>query len=1272
MTELNSNKNLPKLSKTSLESKLSIDESVSDHVSSIEQKSKIQNNIPYFQLFTILHGGWNINLITYRNKKMKITPWKASLFIFSSFYVVFIVFILSRKSRVDSTSIHPEKVSLEQQPSLKITELEELSENPLLESHSPFFRLAQNMLSYEQSKEGTYGWYLDKLTNTQSIGGYKFDPSVKTQLIQYGFGEEQTTRPNWFGFFRKYNQAHCKQTACQVFPYEDSRSYFTSGKAEGISLDANIEHLEYRDRGLGLEKVEEERKVQEEIDNFVKSNSDLSSVELSQQFDKEFALKTWLAMRPINVFLCNEPNALREIEPHARNDQSHMDMTMCWSAQCSIWTTYFYTKMDFEFRDSSRIPPHCICAFISNCVKERMDVVKEISNVLPVRQYGGCGRNAHEQGGKVAELARSCKFYLAFENSMLDDYITEKFFEGFTPLGLGGKLVSIYRGAPNINEYGFPKDSFISIHDFKSPTEMAQHIKPYCDDDQKFNEYFKQRMSDETKKGIQDMSLKFHLANVIKSPSSYIGSTQALDSLSTDLIHKVGENVMAFLKGEISPSAHLARVLAEDFNRGLIGRKPDLSYLFSKNQIFYPSAVGLFFPDEVNTYFNLTIFPDGKPKQSFTYYVKPKGYIGVEQWYANETDGSFINLVVNQTTPFVITSLAYWVTSFNFFDLYQTDRVYGLPYTVVNSTTCIYYSVKLYDPYLLALNGTKKTIGISKVNLSLLNIEKFLKTLTLIGDGYVLVSETNDFVIGGSINTTAADSKSRVKIFDLIAKDSGALMSGIAAKYSNLTSSPSDFEFTSKGVDYLISRLSFSLENIRWNVFLVVYKSDIAKTTNINTGISVGVAVAVVIVGLILSIGIGYLITQPLRYLESQFFLIKKFDLENVNFISSKFREVNRIYEDLHEMVNWLNEFKSFLPETIFNQLRNMEKAEQEQSQTDKNNESMKESRHSLSNRSSAHSSLKSSKHDLKSGGGLFKLGLSIKPVSIVYIHLNEFGKLNPLEVTNLFAKVASGLSVLAKSLQADLQILSVEEFQLSFADCKKKQNLAAMESALKVSKVLDNLGKLSSYSIGISSGMANVGNLGTNNLRYYSIVGPMVTNSKNLSILGCSLGCKILADSESVCTEATSAFVVRPVERFVLENSEGKTPTVVYEVIKENSYEKDEWMYELEQQKANKKFKDFEAAFAIFDPKTVSSMSDSQVLDRIQESVNILQDHLNKYPEDQIITNRLLTILDTLTNQKSQNLAQALHNYHTTLQKSLKGISHLNDKIEISSINIA
>ncbi|KAG2378859.1 hypothetical protein C9374_008007 [Naegleria lovaniensis] len=490
--------------------------------------------------------------------------------------------------------------------------------------------------------------------------------------------------------------------------------------------------------------------------------------------------------------------------------------------------------------------------------------------------------------------------------------------------------------------------------------------------------------------------------------ASFIGSNQAMTEVTNSLIEQVGHKITVFLRGEISPCAELAWTIAHDFNMGLIPRKPPLEYLFRKNSIFRPSSLGIFFPNEIYTYFNLTIFPNGVPTQQFTIYIKPKDYVGVEHWYANVTDGSLMGLVMNQTTLFNITSLAYWVTSFKYFDSLNLDGVYGDPYVVVNSTACIYYSVKLFDPVLLAQNNTKKVIGISKVNLSLLNIERYLSQLSILGKGYVLVSESNDLVIGGSINTTALNRISRVSLYELTDRNAGLLMKDIKDRYESMHSTPYSFQISSLGVDYRISRLPFTLENIQWNVFLIVYSEDVSRTTTINTGISIGVAAVVIVLGLMTSVVIGYLITQPLRYLERQFMQIKKFDLDKVHFTSSRFKEIDAIYEDLHDMVVWLNEFKSFLPEAIFNQLRNMEQDSNTLQVTSKINQqgsSFASNQHHDHNKDAHHGELesctgsKNSTHNLSSlsgshkskqqeMGGLFKLGLFEKDTSVVNVKL--------------------------------------------------------------------------------------------------------------------------------------------------------------------------------------------------------------------------------------------------------------------------------------------
>lgn len=59
-------------------------------------------------------------------------------------------------------------------------------------------------------------------------------------------------------------------------------------------------------------------------------------------------------------------------------------------------------------------------------------------------------------------LEKDYKFYLAFENSLCRDYITEKFY-----LALLYNVVPVVYGGANYTNLA-PKKSFIDIRDFKS------------------------------------------------------------------------------------------------------------------------------------------------------------------------------------------------------------------------------------------------------------------------------------------------------------------------------------------------------------------------------------------------------------------------------------------------------------------------------------------------------------------------------------------------------------------------------------------------------------------------------------------------------------------------------------------------------------------------------------------------------------------------------------------------------------------------------------
>ena len=58
---------------------------------------------------------------------------------------------------------------------------------------------------------------------------------------------------------------------------------------------------------------------------------------------------------------------------------------------------------------------------------QREDYVEELRNHIHVDVYGACGDLSCSSNDCMAQVERSHKFYLAFENSVCKDYVTEKF-----------------------------------------------------------------------------------------------------------------------------------------------------------------------------------------------------------------------------------------------------------------------------------------------------------------------------------------------------------------------------------------------------------------------------------------------------------------------------------------------------------------------------------------------------------------------------------------------------------------------------------------------------------------------------------------------------------------------------------------------------------------------------------------------------------------------------------------------------------------------------
>lgn len=126
-----------------------------------------------------------------------------------------------------------------------------------------------------------------------------------------------------------------------------------------------------------------------------------------------------------------------------------------------------------RLRQPGRRRPALVAWVISNW-SEKQDRVQyywRLSRYIRVDIYG---REALRLvNDSVLQTISGYKFYLAFENSLHTDYITEKLWRN----ALLSNTVPVVLGPPRENyEQYLPPDAFIHVHDFKSPRALAAYL----------------------------------------------------------------------------------------------------------------------------------------------------------------------------------------------------------------------------------------------------------------------------------------------------------------------------------------------------------------------------------------------------------------------------------------------------------------------------------------------------------------------------------------------------------------------------------------------------------------------------------------------------------------------------------------------------------------------------------------------------------------------------------------------------------------------------
>lgn len=127
---------------------------------------------------------------------------------------------------------------------------------------------------------------------------------------------------------------------------------------------------------------------------------------------------------------------------------------------------------------------------VSNCIdtpSKRMEVVKSLNQFIPVDIYGKCGdKSCPKTNSSYCRkmFERDYKFYLAFENSLCNDYVTEKVF-----LNMRYFIIPVVYGGADYTRF-LPPRSYINVLDFNTTKELADHLWYLSNNPKEYMEYF--------------------------------------------------------------------------------------------------------------------------------------------------------------------------------------------------------------------------------------------------------------------------------------------------------------------------------------------------------------------------------------------------------------------------------------------------------------------------------------------------------------------------------------------------------------------------------------------------------------------------------------------------------------------------------------------------------------------------------------------------------------------------------------------------------------
>jgi hypothetical protein len=177
---------------------------------------------------------------------------------------------------------------------------------------------------------------------------------------------------------------------------------------------------------------------------------------------------------------------------------ARFDLTMTYRRDADVLWGYvpYYSSAD-NLERALRAPPTVkdatrpVVMLISSRIDRsgRRAYARELARHIPVDSYGRFMRNRAiaDDGGRQTklEIIAHYPFAIAFENSIAEDYVSEKFYD---PLVAGS--VPIYLGAPNIADLAPGERCYVDVRHHAHPRALAEYLRHLLGDRVAYEEFF--------------------------------------------------------------------------------------------------------------------------------------------------------------------------------------------------------------------------------------------------------------------------------------------------------------------------------------------------------------------------------------------------------------------------------------------------------------------------------------------------------------------------------------------------------------------------------------------------------------------------------------------------------------------------------------------------------------------------------------------------------------------------------------------------------------